>query len=252
MTPLDTSAGTPLSGGDSSGGGPRGAVAVFARHWTPGQTKTRLAATIGDEAAARLSREFLSSTLRQLEGVAVSLTVRFTPREKRGDFEALTASISPAWSVAPQPEGDLGTRMRQVLTSMPGAVMIVGSDSPDLPAPVLQEALQWLAERSPRLVVGPTDDGGYRAIGCHGEPPPVFDNMPWGSETVLGETLARLEQAGWRRGVDYRLLSHWYDVDTADDLRLLHKRLQSPGPLSEHLAELRRSIEPYCASPPPL
>ena len=45
-------------------------LGVFAKFWTPGSVKTRLAADIGDEPAAALYQAFVETTLRRLSSLA--------------------------------------------------------------------------------------------------------------------------------------------------------------------------------------
>lgn len=222
-------------------------LVVFAKHWTPGQTKTRLAADIGAAPAATLSRAFLSATLANIDGVADNQRLLYTPAELGAEFETLGAANAPGWAVAPQPAGDLGARMHKVLNDADTPTMLIGSDSPDLPRQALRDALDWLSASHGRFALGPSDDGGYWAVGCHGDPPPeVFDDMPWGSPEVYAETIDRLERAGQRPGVDYLVLPQWYDVDTAADLRALYVRLSQRAEDAAWLADLRSAIEPYC------
>lgn len=225
-------------------------LGVFAKHWTPSATKTRLAASIGDLAAAEASRCFLEATLRRLGSphfAPSSFTLAYSPAEQREAFERLAAEVNGDWFVAPQSAGDLGARMQRYFEAALQATrsaLLVGSDSPHLPIDAVDEAIRWLGEPGdgPRLVLGPTEDGGYWLIGARGGLPPIFEAMPWSDPALLEKTLARLADAGWREGTDYRLLPRWYDVDDLDDLERLRREL--PGGdaslrrLSEQLNEL--------------
>ena len=104
-------------------------------------------------------------------------------------------------------------------------MVLVGADSPTLPVSFVEQAFQEL-ERC-EVVLGPATDGGYTLIGFTGYYPNLFDNIAWGTSAVLGETVARVSDAGLRLA----LLPPWYDVDTLDDWRMLRG----------HLAALRRS-----------
>src|SRR5205807_3280651 len=132
------------------------------------------------------------------------------------------------YDLARQRNGDLGQRMAGFFTEQleDGAarVVLVGTDSPSLPASFVQQAFHELD--SADVVLGPAADGGYYLIGCAGRVPPVFDGVAWGEPRVLLETVARLP-------ADYRLalLPPWYDVDTLADWWALRG----------HLAALRRA-----------
>ncbi|QDT69409.1 hypothetical protein MalM25_23460 [Planctomycetes bacterium MalM25] len=238
----------PPTGGFSAAGGPvagGAALGVFAKHWTPGMTKTRLAASIGPERAAAVSRAFVETTLDRLawlvDGVS-ERTVVFTPAAHAASFTSLTAIGTGSWRATPQGDGDLGERMRGYFIDALGqspCALLVGSDSPHLPVEAVAAAIGWLNEPDAdrRLVLGPSEDGGYWLIGVRGELPPVFDRMPWSNERLLEQTLLRLGEAGWREGRDYRLVDPWYDVDEADDLKRMRRELRGEDDALNRLAD---------------
>ncbi len=43
-------------------------IGVFAKHWQPGEVKSRLAADIGSDAAATLYRQFVTTLIDRLAG----------------------------------------------------------------------------------------------------------------------------------------------------------------------------------------
>ena len=101
---------------------------LFARAPVPGQAKTRLAAGVGADVAARLHEAFVRD-------VAARASARF-PVELHLD-EPTSAWPELAFPRRVQQPGDLGGRMRQALA---GAlvrgferVAILGTDAPDLP-----------------------------------------------------------------------------------------------------------------------
>jgi rSAM/selenodomain-associated transferase 1 len=208
----------------STGGGSR-VLGLFAKWPAPGAVKTRLAGT--DPAwAAHLARAFLLDTLDRLSAVAARRVLAYSPAEAAKDFAALAAD---RFTLVPQGEGDLGRRMASFfgdrLAEGARAVVLVGTDSPTLPAAFVKEAFASLQEAD--VVLGPACDGGYYLIGCRGRLPPVFDGIAWGSAAVLAQTVARLSDPNWRLA----LLPPWYDVDTPADWSLL----------CGHLAALRRA-----------
>ena len=239
---------SPQKGGFAAGGGAsqRGLwVGLFAKHWTPGATKTRLAASIGPEAAAAVSHAFVETTLERVGGLRQGVTERvlaFTPCDQAEAFESLVASHSGDWRCEPQAEGDLGQRMQSFFADALGqaaCALLIGSDSPHLPLEAVTEAAAWLNEPAggDRLVLGPTEDGGYWLIGVRGSLPPIFDRMPWSREELLTETVSRLVEAGRIEGRDYRLIEPWYDVDEADDLQRMRRELRGDDPALNDLAD---------------
>lgn len=221
-------------------------VGLFAKHWTPGATKTRLAASLGPEVAAALSRCFLETTLTRLQAVVADgrpALLALTPPESLGAFSCLPAVAQGGWRCVPQGTGTLGERMSAFFASSSPAVL-VGSDSPHLPISAVSEAIEWLASRGGGrgIVLGPADDGGYWLIGVSGPPPvELFDALPWSSPQLLEETVARLDRHGWRFGQDLKLVEPWYDIDDLASLcRVRRTPLGDDAPLGRLYAEIDR------------
>ncbi len=236
-------------------------IGLFAKHWTPGATKTRLAASVGHDLAAAVSHAFVETTLERvgrLDQGVVDRTLAYTPQKQAPAFESLLAVKQGAWRSEPQAEGDLGERMRCFFVKAletASSALLIGSDSPHLPLEAVGEAITWLNEPTPtgRLVLGPTEDGGYWLIGVRGELPPIFDGMPWSGETLLTVTRDRLHAAGWEAGRDYRLIDPWYDVDEADDLQRMRRELRGHDPALDRLADrLDTLLGPLDETPLPL
>ncbi len=217
-------------------------VGVFAKYWTPGNVKTRLAATIGDERAATFHREAVVTTLARLIQINALHILAVTPREHVDSFRCDTM---PDWQIEAQCDGDLGERMTdffaQLLPQSPFGVVLMGSDSPDLPMSLVDDAFDRL--QRVRLVLGPSDDGGYYLIGARGDVPPVLDDMPFGTPSLFEATLARLDGLGWKPGTDFDTLAPWYDIDDYDDLVRLKRQLAGSRDLEPALVSLQKTIE---------
>jgi hypothetical protein len=163
--------------------------------------------------------------LSGLDGVRLVLAA--TPDD--GSPWLAELAVQAGGALFPQGSGDLGVRMERCLgrgAERSAAIVIVGTDSPDLPMAYLREALATLEQ--PGVVLGPAHDGGYYLVGCRGPIPPIFSlATPWGGSGVLAETVARLDAWSGR----YRLLPPWWDVDDAAGLAALaarcHKRAQA-------------------------
>jgi hypothetical protein len=94
-------------------------------------------------------------------------------------------------------------------------VVVIGSDSPSLPASRIIAAVRHL--RHADVVLGPARDGGYYLIAGRGLDPRILADVSWGTADALRQTSANAERLGLR----VAMLAPWYDVDTADDLRFL-------------------------------
>jgi len=209
---------------------------MFAKFWQPGTVKTRLAETIGSEAAAAVYREFLRTLLVRFASIATSRELVFTPGDRQAEFRSLAP---PAWQLEEQGTGDLGQRMarffERAFASGRSSVVLIGSDSPTLPASYVGQAFDALAHQA--VVLGPSEDGGYYLVGARGDRvPPIFFDMHWSTEQVLRQTIARLEQ----HNIQHALLPTWYDVDSEADLRRLDDELTQLTSEDPSWATLRR------------
>lgn len=216
-------------------------MGIFARGPELGRVKTRLASSIGAESALRLHVAFVQDTLSRTATLNVSRVIAYAPSDPwvRDWFRSQAGDSFSLW---PQPEGDLGERLRaffaQHLLHSGDAVTVIGSDSPTLPVERIVDAFQGLNER--QCVLTPAADGGYvlmalRAQGTQfsGVLESLFAGVDWGGPQVLSQTVERLQRAG----LSHRLLEPWYDVDTLDDLRALQERLA---------ALHSRGVDPCC------
>jgi hypothetical protein len=94
------------------------------------------------------------------------------------------------------------------------AVVIIGSDCPQLDTEILEQAFD--AIRQYNLILGPATDGGYYLIGLQRFLPQLFYDIAWSTETVLPQTMAIAEQAG----LTIFCLPTLSDVDYPEDLEL--------------------------------
>lgn len=161
-------------------------VYVFARAPVLGQVKTRLAATIGDEAALDFYVTTLRRTVATLAADARWRTVlAVTPDESADDPSFWPDGVERV----PQGDGDLGQRMARFLAKAPA--LVVGSDIPGIEAKHIADAVTALRDHD--LVLGPAEDGGFWLVGAAAPPPAtIFDNVRWSSEHTLADTLANL------------------------------------------------------------
>ena len=200
------------------------ALAVMSKVPLPGEVKTRLCPPLTPADAAALARCFLLDRLEQLREVAdCEALVAFTPKDCVAEMRAI---VPAGTRLVPQEGADLGARMDRLLTDLlaegaPGAI-VIGTDTPTLPTAYVRRACVAMRDGSADIVMGPAEDGGYYLVGLRAPAPALFTEMPWGTETVLAETLARARRLGLR----HALLPPWFDVDRGEDLA----RLRGPAP----------------------
>ncbi len=201
---------------------------VFAKAPERGKVKTRLARDIGKDAAAGLYRAFVSDLLRMLSRTPYPVCIHFWPPEA---VSRMRGWLGPGYELIPQSGGDLGERMAAAFSrSFAGGVsqaVLIGTDFPDLPALLIHDAFAALAE-SP-AVLGPSKDGGYFLVGFNRDSflPAVFNDVNWGSSTVLSETAALFE----KNQIPVSYIRQWQDIDThADLLQFARRAAAAPRP----------------------
>ena len=113
---------------------------------------------------------------------------------------------------------------------------MAGSDSPDLPISLVDQALQTLRETD--VVTIPCRDGGYVVVGLRRSATELFAGIPWSTSGVLQAT----RQACRRIGLSYAETEEWYDLDEIDDLRQLVTRSPESATARHLLAELQERL----------
>lgn len=193
------------------------ALLVFAKPPTPGRVKTRLTPPLSHAEAAELYSCMLKDTLAKAKSLpGAERFVLYADEEGAVEY---FRGIAPDVELFPQEGGTLGDRMERAFARAFARgfrrVVIIGSDSPDLPPGIVESAFALLCKENVDVVFGPSEDGGYYLLAMkrlHGE---LFRGIPWSSGSVLEDSLARCAAAGLK----VELLPVWYDLDTVADLR---------------------------------
>ena len=196
-------------------------VLFFVKYPMAGRVKTRLAEQIGQDTAADLYRNFVTDILATLKSLDANFKIVFDPPHTENQFQRW---LGEEYRYAPQIGQDLGQRMKnaflQAFSEGFNRVVVIGSDSPDLPAEYLELAFKALETND--VVVGPSSDRGYYLIGFAKKAflPDVFEGITWSSVDVFEQTLNILKKHKQR----VYLLPQWHDVDTLTDLKSLLQR----------------------------
>ena len=202
------------------------ALAVMSKAPRPGKVKTRLQPPLTAEEAAALNICFLRDTTENIaqvagEGAAAGL-VCYTPV---GDEEAFDDLLPGNFALIAQRGGGFGERLLFAATDLLacgfGSVCLIDSDSPTLPVEVLRRAVAVLQQPGDRVVLGGSEDGGYRLIGLKQAHAAPLERITWSTAAVYAETVERVLAAG----VELVELPIWYDVDDAATLRVLEEEL---------------------------
>lgn len=195
---------------------------VVAKAPVPGLAKTRLAATIGDTAAADLAAAALLDTL---DAVAAAPTA--------GRVVAMTGNLQQAircdeitgrlaeFTVIPQRGADFAERLANghadAFTGDP--VLQIGMDTPQVTAGLLADCGQALMGTD--AVLGPATDGGWWVLGVsHPSMAECLRSVPMSRPDTGALTLAALRG----KGIDVETVDELADFDTVDDLDAVRRR----------------------------
>ena len=183
---------------------------IFTRNPELGKCKTRLAASIGEQAALDVYRFLLSHTARISRVVeGVDKLVFFS--EHLGDGSIWDPEV---YQFRLQNGNDLGVKMfhafQEAFSMGYREVMIIGSDLYDLSTEDLREAFKRLEHHD--VVLGPASDGGYYLLGMKELIPEIFTGKQWGTATVFQDTAENLA------GRDTFIMPIRNDVDRYEDI----------------------------------
>lgn len=186
-----------------------------------GTVKTRLANDLGPGAALTAYRRLVAALLDRLASLP-QVDLRFAPDDAGPE---IVPWLRPRWTSSLQGEGDLGARLERTFTEhfarSTSRLIVIGADCPDVSPGDIQTAWTRLDESD--VVLGPATDGGYWLIGLKAPCPELFQEMPWSTDRLLAETLAKAE----RLRLDVATLRTLSDVDTLEDWLRVEPTLRS-------------------------
>jgi rSAM/selenodomain-associated transferase 1 len=191
---------------------------VFARLPERGKVKTRLAASIGEDAALAAYETMLRDLLSSIgePSAEMEIEIVWAPTEA-ANGQTLSRAFGD-FPTAMQTGADLGDRLSMAFSERfffhaTEKIVAIGVDDPRLPRALIDRAFALL--ESCEWVVGPADDGGYYLIGCRAGAfdPSIFQDMKWGTSSVFASTMSRIAQ--WHSSV--AVLPVRWDIDVAED-----------------------------------
>ncbi len=189
----------------------KSALIIFVKNPELGDVKTRLAATIGDQAALEIYRKLLTHTASIIEQLSVDRFVFYSQRVEQKDCFADRFFVKRV-----QQGESLGERMEQAFRKLFQKnyenVVIIGSDCYDLSPSDLNTAFESLESND--VVIGPALDGGYYLLGMNRLYSELFRDKQWSTEEVLPRTIQDTKDLGLSC-FKMRALS---DIDHYEDL----------------------------------
>ncbi len=184
---------------------------VFQKNPVPGNVKTRLAASVGDERALQIYKKLIQHTKKVIEPVSATKQIWYSSIIETDDD----------WDYAKyqkfkQEGAGLGERMLYSFKCafedpLFNKVVIIGTDCVEITKDLIEKA--FLSLESYDFVIGPANDGGYYLLGMNSFNPEIFNGVEWSTDTVLSSTLNKIKDGN--RSVF--LLPTLSDIDTLDD-----------------------------------
>jgi hypothetical protein len=205
----------------------RNALVTFVRAPEKGKVKTRLQKGLGADRTLRVYKQFISdvvTTCSQVKGVTKFMACAPSDRDaflrRMADQYDLSTFSQHGESLGDKIVNGFIHCLERGFTR----VVIIGSDSPTIPADYIRKAFHLLKRHE--FVVGPCCDGGMYLVGTRDRVlPRIFSNIPWDTPEVLNMVLEKL----FKYKIDFAMLPFWYDVDDITDyqfLKLHHKYLK--------------------------
>jgi rSAM/selenodomain-associated transferase 1 len=216
------------------------ALAVMTKAPQAGRVKTRLVPPLTPEEAAELNKCFLRDTAAAISSACSRRPVGDEGKTARSSpiavytpvgAESVYTDILPAdFSLLPQRGDKFGERLYLAIEDLCkcgfDALCLIDSDSPTVPAENFEQAVELLSTSEDRVVLGPSDDGGYYLIGMKKPHRHLFEQIDWSTERVLNQTMQRATEIG----IEVKLLPTGYDVDEDVTLhRLCNELLGEQG-----------------------
>ncbi|MGB7599657.1 MAG: TIGR04282 family arsenosugar biosynthesis glycosyltransferase [Candidatus Sulfotelmatobacter sp.] len=196
-------------------------LVIMAKAPRPGRVKTRLVQTLPVEAVTELYCCLLDDTMALVQSLGTAHVAVMCPASDVQELQRLTRGVA---SIVAQKGEGLAAGLTSVFAHFTQGqrrrVVAFNSDSPHLPAAVLESAFVALSEHD--LVVGPTHDGGYYLVGAKVSHPTLFDGDGMGTKSALDALLARAREL--RLSIGYT--DSFYDIDVEGDLTRLAAELQ--------------------------
>lgn len=176
-------------------------LVVIAKEPLPGRAKTRLMPSCTAAEAASLAAAALADTLDVVSRARASRRILALEGQPG-------AWVPPNMEVIPQPAGGLDVRLDAALAGADGPVLLVGMDTPQVNAELLDVEFA-----DADVLLGPSEDGGFWAIGLPAPQPGLLLGVPMSQDDTCDALRAVIRS----RGLRCRDLPTLRDVDTVAD-----------------------------------
>lgn len=190
-----------------------------------GHVKTRLVPPLTPEQAAQLNVCFLRDTANAIQQACGSSAVGIGVYTPVGLERAYIDILPSKFQLLAQRGDGFGDRLifaaEDLFRCGFDSVCLIDSDSPTVPSVDYAEAVNLLSTPDDRVVLGPSDDGGYYLIGLKRNHRELFKGIDWSTERVFEQTRKRANELN----LEVALLPNGYDVDDRASLERLSAEL---------------------------
>lgn len=209
---------------------------IFCKQPRLNHGKQRLAANIGAEPAFSIAKALLECALEDAKAWPGSVVISPSHSDQLGWAQ----SLLPTAFVVPQPEGNLGDRIKAVDAALReqghDRLIIIGTDAPVLNQQYLLTTSKQLRESD--VVMSAASDGGVTIMASSKSWPDIAD-LPWSTERLNESLYSKCKSAGLK--VSY--VDPSYDIDHEQDLhKLIIDLADDHRPARQRLLSLTRKI----------
>jgi rSAM/selenodomain-associated transferase 1 len=202
------------------------ALGIMTKAPEAGKVKTRLIPPLTGEEASQLNICFLRDVAGSIAEACAQLPARGVGIYTPVGAERVYEDILPRDFCLILQRGDtFGERLifaaQDLFTVGFESVCLINSDSPTVPAMSFALAANELSKPGDRIVLGPSDDGGYFLIGLKKLHQRIFEEISWSTEWVLEQTVQRAAELD----LEMRRIPSGFDVDDRATLQRLCEEL---------------------------
>lgn len=197
---------------------------IFCKAPVPGEVNTRLIPALGPASATKLheamAQRVVNLCLTPQITKHANVELWCSPTVEHEFYDQFNGRFNRHLQIG----DDLGQRMANAFDATRYPAILTGTDCANLDSAYLLQAIAQLANHD--AVIGPAEDGGYGLIGLRHPMPQVFQDMPWGTETVCAQTCRVLNhQTRNDLQINWALLPLLWDVDRMEDVER-YRRLE--------------------------
>lgn len=202
------------------------AVAIFCK--TPGisPVKTRLALEVGTNQAETFYNLSIAAVQEIMSNVKEQSGMEVVPYWAVAEKESVDNPFWEAFETIWTGEGGLGNRIFNIfdrLFKQYENVIIIGSDSPQINAQYILNAVNNLTEGTENGIIGPCEDGGFVLFGSKVNiSKSLWTEVEYSKDNTLIQLTEKLDQQGFK----YSYIPKMSDVDNYNDLEKLYYLLK--------------------------